>query len=56
MITHQKDQQIKELKDITGKYQAKNEEIFYLNKNIEKITNDQEILVIYFSGEKRVKW
>ena len=40
MITHQKDQQIKELKDITGKYQAKNEEIFYLNKNIEKITNE----------------
>jgi len=40
VITHQKDQQIKELKDITGKYQAKNEEIFYLNKNIEKITNE----------------
>ena len=51
MITHQKDQQAKELKDITAKYQAKNEEIFYLNKNMEKISNESRQKVTDLNNE-----
>jgi hypothetical protein len=40
LISHQKDQTSKEIKELAAKYEIKVEEIFYLNKNIEKVNSD----------------
>lgn len=40
IIQHQKDQILKEFKEITDKYDSKVEELFYVNKNAEKIANE----------------
>jgi hypothetical protein len=40
LINHQKDQTSKDMKELATKYEIKVEEIFYLNKNVEKVNND----------------
>ena len=40
VIGHQKDQLAKQIKDLTAKYEVKIEEIFNLNKSMEKSNNE----------------
>jgi uncharacterized protein involved in exopolysaccharide biosynthesis len=40
VINHQKDQVSKEMKDLTTKYESKIQEIFQLNKSMDKVNNE----------------